>query len=364
MNELINHSQSLWEQCGWLIQIMIVLIATATLRYLQAVARRKLFPKIKSSSHGWDQALLDAVNRPVSVLIWLLGLSFSLEILMHHLDAASLEHFLYPGRRVAIIAGFLWMLLRFVHNVEKHTIRRGANDATFDKTRVHAISRIVNIITLVVGALVILQSLNFQISSVLALGGIGGLAVTFAAKDVLANFFGGLMIYFDRPFSVGDWIRSPDRNIEGTVEHIGWRSTRVRTFDKRPLYVPNGVFSNIAIENPSRMSNRRIKFVLGIRYDDINKVQSITDDIKEMLQAHDDIDSDLALWVNMTGFGPSSIDITIYTFTKTNIWIPFQMIQQDVLLKVHDIVVANKAECAFPTTTVHIPEVVTQQTVN
>ena len=103
-----------------------------------------------------------------------------------------------------------------------------------------------------------MQALGYSISGVLAFGGIGGIAVGFAAKDLLANFFGGLMIYLDRPFSVGDWIRSPDKNIEGTVEEIGWRLTRIRTFDKRPLYVPNSTFTQISVENPSRMLNRRI----------------------------------------------------------------------------------------------------------
>ena len=80
-----------------------------------------------------------------------------------------------------------------------------------------------------------------------------------------------MFVYLDRPFAVGDWVRSPDREIEGTVENIGWRVTRIRTFDKRPLYIPNSIFSQIAVENPSRMSNRRIKETIGIRYDDASK---------------------------------------------------------------------------------------------
>ena len=96
------------------------------------------------------------------------------------------------------------------------------------------------------------------------------------------------MIYFDKPFKIGDWIRSPDRSIEGTVETIGWRLTVIRTFDKRPLYVPNSVFTNIAVENPRRMSNRRINETIGVRYDDMKSVSKIVDDIKAMLSSHDD----------------------------------------------------------------------------
>ena len=109
---------------------------------------------------------------------------------------------------------------------------------------------------------------------------VGGIAVGFAARDLLANLFGGLTIYLDRPFSVGDWIRSPDRQIEGVVERIGWRSTVVRRFDKRPLYVPNSVFSTVVVENPSRMTNRRIYETIGLRYDDARVVGAITDAVR------------------------------------------------------------------------------------
>ena len=118
-----------------------------------------------------------------------------------------------------------------------------------------AMAKLLRLSVIITAGLVVLQTLGFSISGVLAFGGVGGIAVGFAARDLLANFFGGLMIYLDRPFSVGDWVRSPDRNIEGTVERIGWRLTVIRTFDKRPLYVPNSVFANIAVENPSRMAS-------------------------------------------------------------------------------------------------------------
>ena len=199
-----------------------------------------------------------------------------------------------------------------------------------------------------------LQAFGFSVSGVLAFGGIGGIAVGFAARDLLANFFGALMIFLDRPFSVGDWIRSPDRNIEGTVEDIGWRQTRIRTFDKRPLYIPNSVFTSLAVENPSRMLNRRIYETIGLRYDDIDQMQAVLVDIKAMLKAHPDIDHDQILMVNFNAFGPSSVDFFVYTFTKTTVWVEYHAIKEDVLLKIAAIVAAHDAEIAFPTQTLHL----------
>lgn len=115
------------------------------------------------------------------------------------------------------------------------------------------------------------------------------------------------MIYLDRPFSVGDWIRSPDRNIEGTVEDIGWRLTRIRTFDQRPLYVPNAIFANISVENPSRMYNRRINETIGLRYEDIAKVPVIIERVRQYLIDHQDIETESrTLIVNFNTYGPST----------------------------------------------------------
>jgi MscS family membrane protein len=204
-----------------------------------------------------------------------------------------------------------------------------------------------------------LQTLGVSISGILAFGGIGGIAVGFAAKDLLANFFGGLMIYLDRPFAVGDWIRSPDREIEGTVVNIGWRLTEIRTFDQRPLYVPNSVFANIALENPSRMRNRRIYETIGVRYCDAGKMQVIVDEVRAMLSSHPDIAPDRTLIVNFNAFAASSMDFFVYTFTRTTDWVAFHGIKERILLEIVRIIESHGAEFAFPTSTIHIsPEAV------
>ena len=204
---------------------------------------------------------------------------------------------------------------------------------------------------MVTSGLVILQTLGISVTGVVAFGGIGGIAIGFAAQDILANFFGGLIIYLDRPFSVGDWIRSPDRDIEGTVEDIGWRVTIIRTFDKRPLYVPNSVFTKIAVENPSRMFNRRIYETIGLRYSDAGKMEEIISAVKNMLENHPEIDTENTLIVNFNSMGDSSLDFFVYTFTKTTDWVHYHAVKQDVLLKIIDIIHEHDADIAFPTTT-------------
>ena len=206
----------------------------------------------------------------------------------------------------------------------------------------------------ITAGLSVLQTLGISISGVLAFGGVGGIAVGFAARDLLANFFGGLMIYMDRPFTVGDWVRSPDRDIEGTVEKIGWRLTQIRTFDQRPLYVPNSVFANISLENPSRMRNRRINEIIGIRYEDAGKLPVIIDDVRRMLQHHSDIDAERTLIVNFECFAESSINFFIYTFTKTVNWVEFHQVKEAVMFQVIEIIERHGADFAFPTRVLHV----------
>ena len=255
------------------------------------------------------------------------------------------------SRSAIIIVALAWFVFLFIQNIEASYVN---TEKDIDLTTVHAISKLARISVVITTMLMMLQTLGFSVSGVLAFGGVGGIAIGFAAQDMLSNFFGGLFLYLDRPFVVGDWVRSPDREIEGTIEKIGWRVTVIRTFAKRPLYLPNSIFSKISVENPSRMQNRRIKETIGIRYDDAAKMQIITTQVEKMLKNHAEIDTNKTLMVNFNSFAPSSLDFFIYTFTKTKNWEEYHSIKQDILLKVMKIIADNGAEIAFPTSTIYL----------
>ena len=341
---------------AWVAQVFVVVLGVLLLNLVVRVLVHRLYLKLQANETPWDDAVVGALQRPLNVLIWIVGIAFAVDIVRTE-TAAPIFNAIGPIRDVGVIATISWFLLRLTHNMQRNIIRQNRErEEPIDSTTVDAIGKLVSASIMITAALVMLQTLGFSISGVLAFGGIGGIAIGFAAKDLLANFFGGLMIYLDRPFSVGDWVRSEDREIEGTVEHIGWRLTQIRTFDKRPIYIPNGIFSTIAVINPSRMTRRRIYETIGIRYDDVQKLPAILDEIRQMLITHPDIDHEQTLMVNFNCFGPSSLDFFIYTFTHTTVWTRFHEIKQDVLLKISDIITAHGAEIAYPTSTVHAPE--------
>ncbi len=335
-------------------QIFVVVLSTLIVNFFLKRIVRRLKLQVKKTRQLWDDALLFSLYPPASILVWLVGLSFAAEIVASQSEAAIFGA-ITPIREVGIIAAISWFLIRLIKMVEQGYEERGRREeGNYDPTTAEAIAKLFRLAVIITAALIVLQTLGFSVSGVLAFGGVGGIAIGFAAKDLLANFFGGLMIYLDRPFAVGDWIKSPDRDIEGTVEKIGWRLTMIRTFDKRPLYLPNSAFSTIAVINPSRMSHRRIYETIGIRYDDVKQMSPIIDSVKLMLENHPEIDVSQTLIVNFNQFAPSSLDFFIYTFTKTTNWVHFHTVKQDVLLKIAEIIENAGAEIAFPTSTIHL----------
>ena len=337
----------------YIFQAFFVIFIALLVDLLQKRVFKGLFLKAEKTKLKWDDALLHSIPRPLSIIIWVSSIAFSAEIFRKETGAVIFEAF-QPLRNAIIIASLAWFVILSIKRIEENYLK---SEEEYDHTTVFAISKLARISAGITAILMILQTLGLSISGVLAFGGVGGIAIGFAAKDLLSNFFGGLFIYLDRPFAVGDWIRSPDREIEGTVENIGWRVTRIRTFDKRPLYIPNSVFSQIAVENPSRMHNRRIKETIGIRYDDASKMGAITSQVEAMLKSHPELDTNTTMMVNFNSFASSSLDFFIYTFTKPGTsWEKYHTIKQDVLLKVIKIVEENEAEFAFPTSTLHLAD--------
>lgn len=343
------------EENLWMAEIFILVLITLLVAFFVNRFLIKLEAKAAQTKTVWDDAFFGSLTRPCKWLVWLIGLSSAADIAAKQSTSIilqSIDDIRYLG--AVVIA--TWFLIGLVSRVEKNFMDPELCQKPMDQTTAAAMGKLLRVSVIITSILVILQYFDVKVSGLLAFGGIGGIAVGFAAKDLLANFFGGLMIYMDRPFAVGDWVRSPDKNIEGTVEEIGWRLTRIRTFDKRPLYVPNSTFTQISVENPSRMTNRRIYETVGIRYDDAIHMETIVAQVKEMLEQHEAIDTTQTLMVNFNEFASSSLDFFIYCFTETTNWVEFHKIKQDVLVKTLKIIEAQGAECAFPTSTLHLPD--------
>lgn len=337
----------------WMAQTFVITLVTFTAAFIVRQVLKHLLKQTKNTKNPWDDGFIQAALVPVNLAIILIGLAFATEPYPEQ-GASYLLDIVPLVRELGIIILLAWFLVRFIKQIETILVTNSASEQSVDETTASAISKLLRISVVVSCALIVMQSLGYSVSGVLAFGGIGGIAVGFAAKDLLSNFFGAIMIHLDRPFKVGDWVRSPDKEIEGVVESIGWRLTVIRTFDKRPLYVPNAIFTSISVENPSRMTNRRIYETVGVRYQDADKLPAIIEQIKTMLSQHEAIDQELVQITNFNKFAPSSLDFFIYVLTKTTNWVTYHEVKQDILFKVLTIIEQYGAEVAFPTSTLHV----------
>jgi MscS family membrane protein len=315
----------------------------------------KAIAKAEASVNIWDNVFFISIKRPLNLSFYVTSFYYSAQIASKKLSFPLNDKMpeIFTILCIAIVAFFL---LRLTSQFEKSYIEnKNALNETIDRGVLDAITKLIKLAIYLVVSITILQYVGFSLSGLLAFGGMGGIAVGFAAKDFLASFFGGLrVLYLDHPFMVGDWIRSPDLDLEGTVERIDWRQTIIRKFNSNYLSVPNSVFSNICIENVSRMTNRRIYEYVGIRYSDAAKMALITDDIRQMLSNDQDIDQSKTIIVNFDKFSPSSLDLYIYCFCKTINWVAYTNIKERILLNVIQVIESHDAECAFPTSTIHL----------
>jgi MscS family membrane protein len=339
---------------AWVIQVFGIVLATLIGGMIVRRFVLHFIERARSTPGLLDDALATALLGPARGLVWVLGLTSAAQIAGQETDAVIFEA--VPTLREIGIVGMLTLfLLRFAKGYEAFYIgQQRERGEVVDRTFVEAAGKLARASIAITAGLVALQTFGISIAGLLAFGGMGGIAVGLAAQDLLANVFGGVTIYLDRPFSVGDWIRSPDQEIEGTVEQIGWRRTLIRTFDQRPLYVPNAVFTKISVENPSRMNNRRIFETIGVRYSDVDRMPAILDDIRVYLRTNPQIDQSRTLMVNFNQFGPSSLDFFIYAFTRTIVWAEFHAVKEDVLFRIAGIIARHGGEIAFPTRTLHV----------
>jgi len=331
---------------------------------LRGLASDWLLGKLKVLSEGTeselDDRLLDAFERPLRLGLFALGVM---------LAAYALElRFGTPARmaitpkvasivlKVVSVTWFIvfgWLALNLC-DVAGHYLEllTGKTETKLDDMLVPIVRRSLKIFVGMIVFMLIVQSLGYSIAALLAGFSVGGIAFALAAKDTLENFFGSVMIFVDRPFQVGDWVLVG--KIEGTVEEVGFRSTRIRTFAKTLITVPNSKVAHEAINNYSQMPKRRVVQDIGVGYDtDAKRVEAAVNAFRQIL--HDDERVDQDFWmVNFNNFGDSGLNIYIYYFTSSTVWAEYMQTRQEINLRFMLALEKLGVEIVFPTQTLYM----------
>lgn len=316
-------------------------ITSLLLKPLRAIGKR-------TDSDIWER-IANLCEAPLRLLLWFTGTFIAL----HSLPFPYIEPFVKVVYRSALTFIIFWMLLRMVDGFSNifHLFSSKLGREINEDIQ-NFIAKSLRILVMILGIMAMLQEWGVNVSAFVASLGLGGLAFALAAKDTVANLFGSVVIFSDRPFQVGDWVQTPD--IEGNIEEIGIRSTKVRTFAQALVSVPNATFANAIITNWTRMGKRLIRMSVGLTYGtSMEQMKAIIADLETMLRAHPDVHPDVIV-VRFDALESSSMSILLHFFT-----IPTDMenhlhVKESINFEIMRIVEKNGAHFAFPSQSLYI----------
>lgn len=334
-------------------------ISLAVLAFFSILVLRSLFTRIvfglvglwtRRTKTSMDDRILEALAPPVRFLFVALAVQVTGSILGLPEDAAAFVHHVV---RSMVAVSVVWAAYRgatILSSVLEGLTKK--TDTPLDDHLLPIFEKAIRSLVAVLGVVILVQEWGYDVGGLIAGLGLGGLAFALAAKDTVANFFGCLVILFDKPFVVGDWVKTS--TVEGTVEEISFRSTRVRTFAQALVTVPNAVLANDTVVNWSRMGKRRITYQLGVTYASTRtQMADCVKRIRTMLQEHPEIHPG-TIFVEFTDFGDSALEIFLYFFTKTTVWGEYLQVRTDVNLKIMAIVEDLGMSVAFPSRSIYI----------
>lgn len=309
---------------------------------------RFVLKRSQQSDFIFIEKILKAYEKPLRIFFVFLGAYLAISYLSISPTQELLVSRLF--RSIVVILLF-WGLYKL-----SDTINLLSNDIKerfhIDDVLIPFLSKVLRFIIIAMVVVLISQEWDYNVNGLVAGLGLGSLAIALAAKDSLANVFGGVVIIIEKPFTIGDWIDTP--SVEGTVENISFRSTRVRTFGQALVTVPNSTLANEAITNWSKMGKRRISFHLGLTHSTSReKLRKCIEKIERMLRKHPDIHPE-TIFVRFEKFNDSSLDIFLYFFTKTVNWGDYLSVKEDVNFKIMEILEQENASIAFPSRSIYM----------
>ncbi|NLO22579.1 MAG: mechanosensitive ion channel family protein [Syntrophomonadaceae bacterium] len=344
ISDLISHQLARY--------VIGVLLILALFWIINKLVKKYLFPWMErltgKSENEMDDKLVAAFFRPIEWLISLTGFFMALRYLPLSPNTDQLILDIYRSTTIALIAWGFYALA----SGESVLSREIKEKFKIDDILIAFLSKVVRFIILALALVIIVQEWGYEVNGFIAGMGLGGLAFALAAQDALSNIFGGIVIIMEKPFSIGDWIVTP--SVEGFVEDINFRSTRVRAFDQSLITVPNSTLAKEAITNYTRMGKRRIRFYLRVTYDTPRiKLEHCVLRIREMLNNHPDVHPETIL-VYFEQFNDSSLDIFMYFFTHTTVWKEYLAVRQDINLKIMEILEDMDISVAFPSRSIYL----------
>lgn len=347
-----------WQLIGILILIVVGVIFHRLLTlFLEFIINRlsKYY-----THHDSQVEIVHAIARPLSFMVITILLTYLVPSLMLPIKLAK---FVLTTLNLLTPVFGTYAAYKFVDLIGYYMTRMAdKTETTLDDQLVPLVRKSLKIFVIVVGSLVVLQNLNVNITALLAGISIGGLAFALAAQDTIKNLFGSLMIFLDRPFQIGDWINFDGR--DGTVEEVGFRSTRVRTFANSLISIPNGRIADMTVDNLGLRVYRRFNTSITVTYDTPPQLlEAFVEGLRQLVENHPDTRKDY-YHVYVNNLGPHSIDIIFYIFFNLPDWGLELKARHDIIVGIIELAEELGVRFAFPTQTIHVEDLPGQNTLS
>jgi len=337
----------------WLLAVLVLFTTLVIQKLLVSGLSKAAQHLANRSSTQLDHVLLSSAGKPAGWLILVIGIIVTLHTLQPSAETWPMITLVDQIGRAATIVIGTWFLWRLLEALSSYLVERAKKtESPLDDQLVPFVTKTLKIFIVITAVLVAAQNMGYSISGLIASLGIGGIAVAMAARDTIANVFGSIMLLVDRPFTVGDWIKTSE--FEGVVEEIGFRSTSIRTFAKTLVNVPNSTLANMVIDNIDARSVRRIKMRIGITYSTTSaQMQKAIEGIEDILKKHPGVDQNFSL-VKFDEFEDSSLSIFLYYFSKSTNWGEYLQVRQEVNMQMMQLLEKLGLEFAFPSRSVYL----------
>ncbi len=351
-------SSSLWD-------IPIANLITAMLLFVAIMLLRKLFTNVcigflqnltKNTQTYYDDRIISALKGPIRFAFVIIALHLFFLLIYKE------SEFIVRVLDSLMVYTLFWAILATVEALREAIYKATAKfNKDLSREMGNFILTFAKIFIGGVGLAAILSVWGINVTALIASLGLGGLAFALAAKDTASNLFGSFALLADKSIRIGEWVKVG--GVEGVVEDVGMRTTKIRSFGKSLITVPNQLVANQPIENFSRRGIRRIKMHIGLTYGTTSaQIIKIKEEIEAMLKSHEGISQEESLMVYFDSFGDSALNIFIYTFTATANWAKYLEIREDIHIKIMQIVEANGSSFAFPSQSIYVESLPTEPT--
>lgn len=346
---------ALWQ---YILALAFVVVALFARRGAAFLLKRYIQPAFSRSTSEYPAKFVEAIGRPLTALITIFGLYLAVQTLLIGSESRATPPIVTSETvsdifHVAVGVVVIWTVMRLVDILAYYIEERvKASELPLDDQVIPLVRKGLKILVVLLGGLSLVHQLGYSVTSILGGLGIGGLAIALAAQDTLSNLFGSIIVFTDKPFKVGDWIMIG--NVEGYVERVGFRSTRIRTFARTLVTLPNKVIANSHIENFTAMPIRRVRAELRVSYEaTADQMETLVKRIEQLIVDHPGVDKGFYM-VKFTDMAESSMNILLYYFTVSTKWAEHLQVRQEINLGIMRIMEEMGVSIALPSHTVYI----------